>query len=122
MTSGRKKILIVDDEPDILEVLRVMLEDEGFAVLVDKGNHVEELSEKEHPNLILLDMLLSGKDGREIAQHLKSLPLTQDIPIIMLSAHPHAAGTARAYGVDAFLAKPFEMQDLLDEVEKQLYA
>jgi len=72
------------------------------------------------PDLILLDVLLSGKDGREIVKQLKSQEETKSIPIIMFSAHPSAEKTAREAGADDFVAKPFHIDFLLAVVAKYL--
>ncbi|HET9921860.1 MAG TPA: response regulator [Ktedonobacteraceae bacterium] len=117
MQSTQKKILVVDDDPDILEFLQVILEEEGYIVTVtDKGEYLEQLHNGGLPQLILLDVLLSGKDGREIARHLKSQDETKHIPIIMFSAHPSAGGTAHNSGADDFLAKPFDINILLGKI------
>lgn len=121
MQSGRKKILVVDDEPDILGFLQVILEEEGYAVLTsEKGEFLEHLHNGSLPDLILVDILLSGKDGREIVRHLRSQQETRRIPIIMFSAHPGSEQTARAAGADDFLAKPFEIDDLLAKIASNL--
>jgi DNA-binding response OmpR family regulator len=121
MQSGQKKILIVDDEPDILEFLAVILEDEGYSVAkTDKGYTLEKLPQEALPDLILLDMLLSGKDGRVIVKRLKSQEQTRHIPVIMFSAHPSAEQTAREAGADDFIAKPFDIDDLLNRVARIL--
>lgn len=118
MSSAAKRILIVDDEPDIVLALQIVLEDAGCQVAsVDRGDQLmERLSTGGVPDLIVLDMLLSGRDGREIARELKALPHTRQIPILMLSAHPAARREAQAAGVEAFLAKPFELDALLEAV------
>src|SRR5690348_2276001 len=101
----QKKILVVDDDPDILEFLQVILEEEGYTVATtDKGDYVGKLHDGELPTLILLDILLSGRDGREIVKSLKSHKETKHIPVIMFSAHPSAETTARACGADDFIA------------------
>ncbi|TMC37638.1 MAG: response regulator [Chloroflexi bacterium] len=116
-----KKILVVDDEPDILEFLQVILEEEGYLVATtEKGEYVEKLHAGGLPDLILLDVLLSGKDGREIVKQLKSQEETKSIPIIMFSAHPSAEKTARDAGADDFVAKPFQIDFLLAVVAKYL--
>ncbi len=113
----QKKILVVDDEPDILEFLQVILEEEGYSVVItDKGDYVEKLHDGDLPTLILLDVLLSGKDGREIVKHLKHQEETKHIPVIMFSANPSAEATARAYGADDFIAKPFDIDVLLAKI------
>ena len=121
MQNSNKKILVVDDEPDILEFLWVILEEEGYTVATtDKGEYVEKLHNGGLPDLILLDVLLSGKDGREIVKQLKSQEDTKHIPVIMFSAHPSAEATARACGADDFLAKPFDIDELLTKVANLL--
>jgi CheY-like chemotaxis protein len=121
MQTNTKKILVVDDEPDILEFLQVILEEEGYTVATtDKGEYVEKLHDGGLPDLILLDVLLSGKDGREIVKQLKSQEETKHIPVIMFSAHPSAEATARACGAEDFVAKPFDIPVLLEKVEQYL--
>ena len=118
--SKQKKILLVDDDPDILEFLQELLEMEGYAVATTaKAEYVEKLHDGGGlPDLIILDVLLSGKDGREIVKHLKRQKETRHIPVIMFSAHPSAERTARAAGADDFVAKPFEIDEVLAKIEK----
>jgi DNA-binding response OmpR family regulator len=121
MQSTPKRILVVDDEPDILEFLQVILEEEGYAVVTsDKGEYLEQLHNGGLPHLILLDVLLSGKDGREIVKYLKSQQETKHLPVIMFSAHPSAEQTARQAGADDFLAKPFEIDVLVEKIAHYL--
>ena len=121
MSAAAKTILIVDDDPDIVLVLRAMLEDAGYIVVAtDTASELMGLLKRETPDLILLDMLLSGHDGREIVAWLKARPDTGRIPILMLSAHPTAERDAQSAGADDFLAKPFEMEVLLAKVAKHL--
>jgi CheY-like chemotaxis protein len=123
MGSVPKRILAVDDDPDILDALRMTLEDEGYHVTTaEKGEYAENLQDGNGglPDLIILDVLLSGKDGRAICRTLKSRPNTQHIPVIMISAHPGAAESVRAVGADAFLAKPWDINALIDLVESFL--
>lgn len=121
MQSTPKRILVVDDEPDILEFLRVVLEEEGYAVVTsEKAEYLEQLYYGGLPHLILVDVLLSGKDGREIVKYLKSQEKTKWIPVIMFSAHPSAEETARLAGADDFLAKPFDIDVLLAKIAHYL--
>lgn len=116
-----KRILIVDDEPDILEFLQVILEEEGYTVVTsDKAEYLEQLHNGGLPHLILVDVLLSGKDGREIVKYLKSQEETKVIPIIMFSAHPSAEQTALKAGAEDFLAKPFDIDVLLAKIAQYL--
>jgi DNA-binding response OmpR family regulator len=117
MQNSPKRLLVVDDEMDILEFLQIILEEEGYEVVTaDKGEYLEQLHNGGLPHLILLDVLLSGKDGREIVKYLKSQQETKHIPVIMFSAHPSAEETARRAGADDFLAKPFDIDVLLAKI------
>lgn len=122
MTSAQKTILIVDDEPDIVYALSTILEDAGYVVVtvVRSDNLMRRLRDENRPDLILLDMLLSGQRGSEIVSALKGHLATRHIPIVMLSAHPNAAREALAAGTDDFLAKPFDLDDLLAIVAAHL--
>jgi CheY-like chemotaxis protein len=119
MQSKQKKILIVDDEPDILEFLQIIFEDAGYVVATtDKSEYLEKLNKSSLPDLVLLDMLLSGKDGREIVKHLKSQQRTKHIPVIMFSAHPGAEKIALAAGANDFVEKPFDIDVLLKKISR----
>jgi DNA-binding response OmpR family regulator len=113
-----KKIFVVDDERSILEALEFMLLEEGFDVrTASRGSALLDL-DNELPDVILLDVLLSGEDGREITRRLKKQERTRNIPIIMISAHPNAQQSVRDCGADDFLPKPFDIDDLLDKVKQ----
>ena len=121
MQSNKKKLLVVDDEEDILEFLKVILEEESYLVITpDKDDYLEKLRDDSLPDLILLDLLLSGKDGREIVSFLKMQENTKRIPVIMFSAHPNAQAMARDAGADDFVAKPFEIDQLLKKIAQHL--
>ncbi len=121
MQSQKKKLLVVDDEADILEFLKVILEDEGYNVVTtDKDDYLEKLHDDTLPDLILLDLLLSGKDGREIVNYLKLNEKTHHIPVIMFSAHPSAREITKQAGADDFVAKPFEIDLFLKKVAQHL--
>jgi DNA-binding response OmpR family regulator len=122
MTAHQYSILVVDDDPGILDALRFLFEDEGYRVQTsEKGDYAEALHDNGGlPDLIVLDILLSGKDGREICRKLKSQADTRHVPIIMISAHPDAERSTRDVGADAFVAKPFAIDHLLTVVEKLL--
>lgn len=119
MMAAKKSIMVVDDDLDILEAISLMLEDAGYTVkTTNKGDFVEHLDTHDLPAMIILDMLLSGSDGRDIAQQLKAQEATKQIPIVMLSAHPKAEQEAQLSGADDFLSKPFEIDELLEKVAR----
>jgi DNA-binding response OmpR family regulator len=120
MPHRGKRILVVDDDPAILDALQLLLEDAGYRVETSTkdSQHLDSRIEAEPPDLIILDILLSGHDGRTICKKLKSQKQTRDIPIILISAHPNAEATAMQAGANGFLAKPFDIDDMLAEVER----
>ena len=117
-----KLILVVDDDESILEVVQIVLESEGYEVQTATNSaFLQQLaSQPVLPDLILLDVLLSGEDGRDISQQLKADPQLQHIPVIMLSAHSEASKMADIGGADAFLEKPFDVDVLLDTVQRYI--
>jgi CheY-like chemotaxis protein len=118
MNSEQKKILVVDDDPDILEVLQLILEGEGYLIqTATQAKNIDPLLSFQ-PNLILLDVLLSGSDGRVISKRLKSQETTRHIPIVLMSAHVSAKTTLAQSQADDFIAKPFEVNALLSTVHK----
>lgn len=115
-----KRILVVDDDLAILEALDLMLRDAGYETEVStkNGDYVEQSLERQLPDLIVLDILLSGHDGRTICKKLKSQEATKNVPVILISAHPNAEKTAFEAGADDFLEKPFDIDNLLAKVQR----
>lgn len=114
-----KKILIVDDDKTILEAIEVALKMEGYKTLVvADANDAIQKADFFMPDVILLDMLLSGSDGREISKEIKKNKSTKNIPIIIMSAHPSIKKRIIESGADDFLPKPFDIDDLLKIIKK----
>ena len=114
------KIFIADDDPGILEALQITLEDEGYQVeTADNGLAVLQL-QQDTPDLVLMDVWMSGQDGRQVCNLLKHQPATRDIPVIMISANTDTSSGALASGADDFLAKPFDIDVLLQKVTHHL--
>ncbi len=109
----QKKILVVDDDTETLEAIQVALEMEGYAVKTSISGECFQHLNGYLPDLILLDILLSGEDGREICMRLKQHKETRDIPIVLYSAHFSGDIISYLSGASTFLAKPFEMHDLI---------
>lgn len=115
-----KKILIVDDEPDILELAVIRLETVGYEVIkVASSEEALKLLKKEKPDLILLDMVLPDMQGDELCKKLKSDPGLKDIPIVLFTASivriPEKVEEIMA---DDYVLKPFEPEDLLFKIKK----
>jgi len=118
MTKNNHKIIVLDDDPDIGTMIKVMLEFRGYTVFVTE--RVEQLRQVigEQPiSLVITDMLLSGDNGTDVCIDLKKDPATSHIPVIIFSAHPNARQSCLGAGADDFLAKPFDMQELYKKVD-----
>jgi DNA-binding response OmpR family regulator len=113
-----KKILIADDDPSICDSLKMMLELEGYEVDTTVNGETIYKMEKDFPDLLLLDIWMSGQDGRDICKYLKTENHTKHIPIIMISASRDIKSSAAESGADDFIAKPFEQEELLKKVSK----
>ncbi len=113
----RKSILIADDNPGILEVVSIILESEGYEVKSTADpQHVLQVKENP-PGLILLDIWMGGTDGRHICKQLKADQATHHIPIILMSANSDISAIAEESGADGFIAKPFEIDDLISKIQ-----
>ncbi len=111
-------VLIADDDPAIIEAISLMLEDAGYTTRALDEDETPEDIQGDLPGVLLLDIWMSGKDGREICKYLKRQPATQDLPIILVSANSDIRAIAEEAGADDFLAKPFGMQEVIDKVGK----
>lgn len=113
------KILIVDDNPDVLQVMQLLLGSRGFEVdVTTKGEETFSKTENFHPSLIFLDVHLSGMDGREISKQLKTTQETKHIPVILFSANTIHGNSFSESLADDFIAKPFDIHDLVLKVNK----
>jgi len=120
----KKKILIVDDQKDTLKVLEKRLSKAGFLVLTAlNGNDCLSLAKSEVPDVIVLDMMMPGMDGVEVAEKLKENLVTKDIPVLFLTclyskAEEVSKGHVRSGHV--MFAKPCDIQELVAEIDKVL--
>lgn len=115
------KVLIVDDNSDILWVVETVLKRYGFEVLaLPKGEDVLPKTKLFSPDLILLDVFLSGIDGIEVCNKLKDNPKTKDIPVIMFSAHTNFEEVQKFCKADDFIAKPFDVSELVNKIQFQI--
>lgn len=120
----RKNILIVDDEKDVLSVLEKGLTAEGYSVITaSSGNDAIVLAKSRHPDLIILDVLMPGMDGGEVAMKLKDVPETKDIPVIFLTGmFPRRAEDEdfRMVTDHVLFDKPYEILKLINVIENIL--
>jgi len=120
---SQKKILVVDDEVDLVETIRFPLEAEGFNVLVAyNGEDALNQARTENPDLILLDIMLPKLDGYKVCRLLKFDERYRNIPIIMLTARVQEKDKTIGMetGADEYITKPFDMDKLLEKVKLYL--
>ncbi len=116
-------ILVVDDEPDIREVIRFALEGADFRVLeAGHADDARKLLLSENPDLVLLDWMLPGRSGLELARQLKQNPKTRALPIIMVSARGEEEDRIKGLdtGADDYIAKPFSPREMVARVNAVL--
>lgn len=120
LQKGNNRIVIVDDDPAILEAMKMILELYNYEVeTIADGEVISRLASLQ-PKLLFLDVCLSGLDGGDICKSLKTTDATKDIPVVMISASYNLREVVQNSGADDFLAKPFELHDLLSKVNKYL--
>ena len=112
-----KTVLVVDDEPVLRTIVREILHEEGYAVIeAADGRVVPEIMARDRPDLVLMDVMMPGVDGREAYRQLRARPEHRDIPVIMMSA------AVRPQGLDpsiaGFVPKPFDIAELIDLVAR----
>lgn len=118
MAQVKKKVLVVDDERHIINILSIKLRVSGYDVLTALDGRVAlELVDSGHPDIMLLDIIMPGMDGFEA---LKKLRTFSDMPVIVLSARPENRQEALKLGANDFMAKPFDVDDLVARIQKTL--
>ena len=120
---SKNRILLVDDEPDIVETVSFMLQSHNYLVSVASGGQEGmEKAKNEQPDLLLLDIMMPDIDGYDVCMKLKSEDETKDIPIIMLTAKGESEAVLRSHrlGADDYVVKPFSLPTLLSKMKKFL--
>ena len=120
--NNEGKVLVIEDNKDVLDSIMSILEYSGYPTkgLTRFNESMFELLSNEKFNLIILDVMLSGNDGRELIKAFKSHEITKDVPIIMISAYPNVEYSTRMAGADGFIQKPFGIDELIDKVEEHV--
>ncbi|HSR53251.1 MAG TPA: response regulator [Acidobacteriota bacterium] len=119
----REKIVVIEDESDILELIQYNLKREGYSVLTStNGEEGLDLVRRENPDLVLLDLMLPGRDGIEVCKRLKSDPVSRNIPIVMVTAKGEESEVVLGLGVgaDDYVTKPFSPKELMARVNAVL--
>ncbi|WP_428329445.1 response regulator [Mucilaginibacter sp.] len=116
-----KRILIVEDDHDILSLLTDVLNQEGYEVAGLDHTHSITNSINEHkPDLVMLDFLIPGINGGELCHEIKTTAATAKLPVIMLSGFPRVLESLGNYGSDGFIAKPFDIDVVIHTVQQCL--
>ena len=116
-------ILIVEDETDLLEVMQFNLSREGYRILTSTaGDDGLQLARKRAPDLVILDLMLPGMDGIEVCRRLRADPITQSIPVIIVTAKAEESDVVLGLGVgaDDYVLKPFSPKELIARVRAVL--
>ena len=121
-----QRILCIEDDPDMIDLIRLILERRGFVVEgAERGKQALQIMQASPPDLVLLDLMMPDMDGWDVFQKMKADALTRNIPVIVVTAS--AQGIDREFGlhiakVDDYIVKPFSPQDLLASVDRVLGA
>ncbi|KFC20536.1 response regulator transcription factor [Chryseobacterium sp. FH1] len=116
--SNSKKIFVVDDSPAILDSVKLMLNMEGYEVdNYERGSEMfNSLTASSKPDVILMDMWLSGEDGRDICKQIKANEDFKDIPVVIMSASRGLGDTAIESGAVDFIPKPFDLGEIVEKM------
>ena len=112
-------ILVVDDDPDIGIMLKMVLEFKGYGVtLINRAEKTYDVLHRNNIQLVILDMLIAGDNGTDVCASIRKDEYTSNLPVMMISALPDARLGCIQAGANEFISKPFEMQDLLSKVQQ----
>jgi two-component system, OmpR family, response regulator VicR len=118
------KIMVVDDEPDVVDLVKLVLESDGFSVVTAySGKEALDKIDREMPDLVLLDIMMPQMDGWEVYSRIRASPVTKDIPVAMLTAKSQSIDKMiglHVVKVDDYITKPFGRSELLERVKRIL--
>lgn len=117
-----KKILIVDDEVDVVETAKIRLEANGYQIFTSMGENAMEDARKCNPDLVILDIIMPGMDGFAVLKEFKRDPELAQIPVVIFSAKPKAAMIELfgPEGIAGYISKPYEPKELLSQIKSIL--
>jgi CheY-like chemotaxis protein len=111
----RHRVLVIEDDPELLELYRLSLSDEGYEVVATADPEEGLALARRHPDVLLLDLRLPGIDGRTLLRHFRVSGATRDIPVVVVSGSVPEGGIP---GADAVVRKPFEIGGLVRTIER----
>ena len=119
MDNKKKVILVADDDFDLLQLVKIQLQQAGFAVQLSlNGNGIVRMANDAHPDIILLDIAMDGVSGGDICKKLKSSITTAGIPVIMISANDNIESVAQQCGANDFVRKPFNLKTIKEKIAR----
>lgn len=114
-----KRIVICDDDEGILDMLEIVLEGSGYTIIpVQNSLHIYDVIEREHPDLLLLDLWMPVLSGDQVLKSLRANPKTHELPVIIISASRDGKQIAADAGATDYMAKPFDLDFLLQKVQQ----
>lgn len=113
-----RRVMIIDDDASILEAVQMLLVSEGYEVRTCTDGDCLLRRPEYDPDVVLLDLLLSGRDGRQVVQEIRKVQSLENTPVIIMSAHTLREEDTRVAGAQEFLPKPFDIDRLLEIVKK----
>ena len=121
-SGAKKKILVIDDEGDLLKLVKTRLEVSGYDVItLNSGMRAMQVAKSEKPDLVLLDIVMPGKNGCDVCRELKADEVTRVIPVIVFTAHypeeEYVKTGSKDIGADDYMIKPFDPQTLLIKIK-----
>jgi DNA-binding response OmpR family regulator len=117
-TRMARKIIIIEDDPDTLDIMSYILAEEGYETITAKNSQPLHEVHNLQPMLILLDNRLTDGQGHDFCRQFKNDPATRHFPVILVSANPGLEAMARDSNADGYLPKPFDIADLVELVKK----
>lgn len=114
-----KKVMVCDDDRGILDLIELIMEDAGFSVIseVNSLNAISRI-EKEKPDLLILDIWMPVLSGDQVLKNIKESTSIVNLPVIMYSASTEGESIAKSSGADDYIAKPFDLDELMDKVNR----
>ena len=117
-----KKILICDDDEGILDLLELLLEDEGFSIVSERNSlNIYNVISHQQPDLLLLDLWMPVLSGDQILKNLRQNPETASLPVIVISASRDGRQIADSSGADDYIAKPFDITEVIERINRLLF-
>jgi CheY-like chemotaxis protein len=118
-----KKILIIDNDADVLDMIQEVLNYAGYEVVIKEGtDDIVALITEQKPDLVLIDFILNGVNGGEYCHRIKANPQTSSLPVIIMTAYSKVLLSLGDYGCNGYLAKPFDLDELINHVSRLLAA